>query len=188
MRHLTHVFALALLLGQAAFATTLTRLDLDDLTAQSSAIVHGRIVASRTEWNAGGTAIFTVYTVSVNSYLKGQLGETFEIAEPGGSRDGITMTVASVPVFQPSQEVVLFIWTDPRGVHQVIGFEQGALQVVTDPVTGAKSVDREIRLGSASSVFAQNAPIRTTSKSLPQLFNQIRTSAAAVAKSGASAK
>ena len=55
--------------GLSAGATTLLRLDLDDLTTESSAVVYGKIVASRVEWNQSRTLIYTVYTVEPMEYL-----------------------------------------------------------------------------------------------------------------------
>jgi len=133
----------------SAGATTLARLDLDDLTGESSAVVHGKIVASRVEWNRDRTLIYTVYSVAPVEYLKGRLGPTFELHEPGGTLDGIQLSVSGVPSFSVGQEAVLFVWTDPRGQHQVTGFEQGVFAVRTDSQTGLKVVDRAIRLGSA---------------------------------------
>ena len=161
-----------------AGATILERLDLDDLTAESSAVVHGKIVASRVEWNRNRTLIFTVYTVQPLEYLKGRLGPIFELYEPGGALDGLAMSVAGVPSFPVGQEAVLFVWTDPQGQHQVTGYEQGTLPVQTDPQTGLKIVDRAIRLGSARTAPPPHGVVPATSRFLPQLFNQIRSSAA----------
>ena len=161
--------------GLSAGATTLLRLDLDDLTAESSAVVYGKIVASRVEWNQSRTLIFTVYTVEPMEYLKGRLGPVFELYEPGGTLDGLQMSVAGVPAFSVGQEAILFVWSDPRGQHQVTGFEQGAFPVRADPQTGLKIVDHVARLGSARVASAVASP---TSRLLAQFFNQIRSSAA----------
>jgi hypothetical protein len=157
-----------------AEGTTLTRLDLDDLTAESSAVVYGRIVATRVEWNRSRTMILTVYTVVADQYLKNALGPVFEVHEPGGELDGLRMSVAGVPAFAVGQEAVLFVWTDKHGQHQVTGFEQGSFPVRTDPQTGAKVVDRVVRLGS---VHAPNAAASPSSRLLPQFVNQVRASA-----------
>ena len=168
-----------LLLGSVflprADGTTLTRLDLDDLTGESSAVVYGKIVASHVEWNSGKTMIFTVYTVQADQYLKSALGPIFELHEPGGDLDGLRMSVAGVPTLSVGQEAVLFVWTDKHGQHQVTGFQQGAFPVRTDPQTGAKVVDRVVRLGSVRAAGATTPP---SSRSLPLFFNQVRASAA----------
>ena len=172
--------ALVLLLLGCVFlpraeATTLIRLDLDDLTAESSAVVYGKIVASRVERNSSKTMIFTVYTVQADQYLKSALGPVFELHEPGGVLDGLGMHVAGVPAFTVGQEAVLFVWTGKHGQHQVTGFEQGSFPVRTDPQTGAKVVDRVVRLGSARTASPTASP---SSRFLSQFFNQVRASAA----------
>ncbi|OFW26627.1 MAG: hypothetical protein A3H27_03060 [Acidobacteria bacterium RIFCSPLOWO2_02_FULL_59_13] len=173
------VAVLVLWLGWAAGlpATSLLPMGLDDLTAASHAIVHGRIAASRTEWNQDRSLIFTVYTVVPTGYLKGRLGPSFELREPGGERDGLRMSIPSVPVFQVGQEVLVFVWTDCRGRHQVTGFEQGTLGVQTDPATGQKTVDRYLRLGSLKATASPSSlAAPASSRWLPQLLDQIRTS------------
>lgn len=171
---------IVLLLGWLPWAegTTLERMDLDDLTAKSSAVVYGKIVASRVEWNQNRTLIYTVYTVQPLEYLKERLGPILELREPGGTLDGLHMSIAGVPSFSVGEEAVLFVWTDPQGQHQVTGFEQGAFPVRTDPQTGLKMVDRAIRLGSARTAPLPGAVVPSTSRLLPQLFDQIRSSAA----------
>ena len=164
-----------LIWSHTAEATTLLRLDLDDLTGESSAVVYGKVIASRVEWNQSRTLIFTVYTVAPTEYLKGRLGPIFELYEPGGTLDGLQMSVAGVPAFSVGQEAILFVWTDPHGQHQVSGFEQGAFPVRADPQTGLKIVDRVARLGSARVVSPLASP---TSRLLAQFFDQIRSSAA----------
>ena len=172
----TAVLFLALLgWSFSAGATTLVRLDLDDLTGESSAVVYGKIVASRAEWNQTRTMIYTVYTVAPVEYLKGRLGPTFELHEPGGTLDGLQMSIAGVPSFSVGQEAVLFVWTDPRGQHQVTGFEQGVFSVRADSQTGLQVVDRAVRLGSARTESAVASP---SSRILLQFFDQIRSSAA----------
>jgi len=169
--------ALSFAAAQVALATTLLRMDLDDLTAASHAIVYAKIVASRTEWNNNHSMINTYYTVEATQYLKGNLGPSFELQEPGGERDGLLVRIPSVPVFRAGEEAVLFVWTDPKGKHQVIGFEQGALKVRTNFEAGEKSVDRAIRLGSARSGSHASTGL-SASRLLPQLFVQIRLSVA----------
>jgi len=179
---------LALAWANSAQATTVIPMYLDDLTAESQTVVHGTVVASRTEWDENRRMIYTIYTIAPMEYMKGNLGPAFELREPGGELDGIGMSVAGVPQFSAGQEAVLFVWTDREGRHQVTAFEQGAVEIATDPQTGVKKARRGIPLGSAratpaaasavpSTVLAQQAAPET-SRSLPQLFQQIRSSVA----------
>ncbi len=111
-------------------AALLKRLSMDEMAAQSSAIVHGRIIASRVEWTKSHSAIMTIYTVEPDLYLKGSLGRTFELSEPGGTIGNLTYTVAGAPHFGSNEEVILFVWTHPvYGKHQAIGLGQGVYRV-----------------------------------------------------------
>jgi len=182
--------ALFLLLATAPLtvATSLRRMDLDDLTAESQTIVYARIAGNRTEWDSHHKVIYTIYTIQPLQYLKGQLGPSFELRELGGVKGGLMMMLPSVPVFSVGQEQVLFVWTDPQGRHQVIGFEQGALGVHTDPLSGQKVVERSLRLGSARSAPRGPSSGPSTSQSLPRLFDQIRSSAAKASMAGSTAR
>ncbi len=185
MKRTVPVLFLLLLLAPSALGTVLLRMDLDDLTAESHAVAYAKIVASRVEWNESRTLIYTIYTVQPMEYLKGDLGPSFELHEPGGEMDGLSMAIASVPVFSVGEEAVLFVWTDARGQHQVIGFEQGVLTVQTDPATALKMANRRIRLGSARTAASAAKPAAASSRFLPQLFHQIRSSAARARKTEA---
>ena len=161
-----------------AETTTLLRMGLRELTSESHVIVYAKIGGSRTEWNSERTWIYTVYTIHPLEYLKGQLGPVFELQEPGGELDGLSMTVAGVPKLTVGEEAVLFVWSDRRGRHQLTGFQQGLCPVQTDPHTGAKMVDRVIPLRFAQTTAASDPQVRTTSPLLVDLLYQIRSSAA----------
>jgi hypothetical protein len=183
MKRCLAVLFFLLLARPMAQATTVMPMFLDDLTAASQTVVYGKVIASRTEWDEGHNWIYTIYTVVPWEYLKGQLGPSFELREPGGERDGMGTRVAGVPEFQPGQEAVLFVWTDPKGRHQVSGFEQGAVAITTEAATGAKLASRTIPLGTARA-GDRPAPAQLSiqpppsSRALPQLFQQIRSSVA----------
>jgi hypothetical protein len=168
---------LLLTLSSSALATTLTPMYLDDLTAQSQTVVYGAVVAKRVEWDTAHRWIYTIYTVQPSQYLKGNLGAPFELREPGGVLGGIGMKVAGVPQFEVGEEAVFFVWTDPKGYHQVNGFEQGAVSIKTG-ASGAKVASRLIPLDTARSTAAITASQPTTSSMLSRLLDQIRLSIA----------
>jgi hypothetical protein len=167
-----------LILPATTPATTVLPMYLDDLTAASQTVAYGQVLASRVEWDAGHNWIFTVYTIAPVQYLKGNLGPTFELREPGGERDGVGMKVSGAPHFAVGQDAVFFIWTDPSGFHQVTAFEQGAVTIQTDPATGLQTAARSIALGTARAELAVTASRPSTSRALPQLMDQIRVSIA----------
>jgi hypothetical protein len=151
---------------------------LDDLTSQSQTVVLGAVVAKRVEWDTAHRWIYTIYTVQPSEYLKGNLGVVFELREPGGVLDGVGMRVAGVPQFEIGEEAVFFVWTDPKGYHQVIGFEQGAIPVRTDPATRLKTARRSVPLASVRDRIVGSVSQSFTSRTLPEMFDQIRASVA----------
>jgi hypothetical protein len=172
------VFLMVLAVPLGTHATTMLPMYLDDLTAASQTVVYGTVTSARTEWDEGHQMIFTIYTVVPSEYLKGQLGPTFELREPGGERDGMETIIAGVPAFRPGQEALLFVWTDPQGRHQATAFEQGAVKIETDVATGAKRASRAILLGSARGNLEVATSLPAINQLLPQLLDQVRASVA----------
>jgi hypothetical protein len=164
------ILLFAVLLVSTAWAATLQILTVDQMTATASAIVQGKIVASHADWiNGKGSSIYTSYTVQADSYLKGNLGRTFQLIEPGGQVDNLVGSVPGAPVFHVGEHVVLFVQTDgPKNFHQAIGYEQGVFRVRPDPVTGALTVNHSQALANAGQIVA--------SDELPNLVTGSRTS------------
>ncbi len=86
--------------------------------------------------------IFTTSTFRVEKYLKGNLGPSIRITEPGGvlPENNLAMIVPQFPTFNQGEEVVVFVWTEPRGTHRVLGASEGKHTVRMDPTTGRKMV------------------------------------------------
>ena len=189
MKKLLMLAVLTALSTTALQATVMSPMFMDDLTESSQTVVHGSIAAKRAEWAPDHHMIYTVYTVEPRRYLKGSLGASFEIREPGGELDGEGFYVASVPQFEIGEEAILFLWTDATGGHQVTAFDQGAVPVA-DTKEGKKAV-RPIPLGSAhteqrssalvgsaAEVVALQPNVALSEQSLSGLLDQIRVSVA----------
>jgi hypothetical protein len=176
-------------------ASTLQVLTLDDMTAQSSAVVHAHVIASHPEWRSSKkNVVITRYTLKADRYMKGNLGSTFEIVEPGGSLGMLTTTVAGAPAFQVGEEVVLFVWTAPgTNMHQSIGFEQGAFRVTRNAATGARTINHSQPFNGGGR-FVDSAEIDTaikgdvTSRSLDEFIGQVGASVRRVAARQTGAK
>ena len=108
-------FLFALTLG--ANATTLLKLSLDDLVQKSTMIVRGTIQGS--SYTQRGNLIYTVY----------QLKATVSVYLPGGTLNGYRQSFASTPSLNTGSEYVIFLWTSPGGINQVIGLGQGVFDV-----------------------------------------------------------
>ena len=172
---------LAALCGHAA---VLQIMSLDQMSDQSSAVLYGKIVASRMEWNSRHTSIVTIYTVKASRYLKGGLGDTFELTELGGQVGNLVMNADGVPKFAAGEEIVLFVWTDGTyHLNQAIGFEQGVFRVRTDAASGLKYVNRNVPLAPAGQlVNSERATGFQQSRELNSFLAQVGASVSRVAQ------
>jgi len=118
-------------LGIAASATTLERLNLDQMIERSSLIVRGQVLDSSAVKR--GSTIYTVYRVKVTQWIKGSgSSQVLEVNLPGGKLGGYRQSFAGTPTLQPGAENVLFLWTSPRGFQHVLGLSQGVFDITTN--------------------------------------------------------
>lgn len=110
-----------------AWATTLEKLSVDDMVTKSTAIVRGRSLGSATTQR--GSVIYTVYRLQVTEVLKGSVPATTEVYVPGGILGGFRQSFAGSPTLTANTDYVIFLWTSPSGVTQVIGLGQGVFEV-----------------------------------------------------------
>jgi hypothetical protein len=81
-----------------------------ELSKGADAIITGKVVSQKSEWNNGKRAIFTKVTLAVDEYLKGNRSQkSITIMHPGGEVDGIGELYTHVPTFNNDEEVLLFI-------------------------------------------------------------------------------
>ena len=117
----------------SARATVLRPMDLAELVAESSVIVHGRVVDVRPEWVRGGRQIDSVVTVEVEAAFLGSPGRRVSFATPGGQIGEYRSIVPGAPEFARGDEVVLFLDSGrDRAYPAVLGLSQGALPVSLD--------------------------------------------------------
>ena len=136
--------ALALVLAQAASATTVQKLTLQELTKKANSIVVGRVQDAVSSWDAAKKEIYTFYTVSVSQPVKGsKAGETITIRQLGGTVGNIASIVPGMPSFRKGEEVVLFLTQkDAAGYPWVLGLQQGKYSVVDQ--AGLKMVRNDL--------------------------------------------
>ena len=146
-RHLLSAFAF-LSCSLPLQCATLERLSLDDLIAKSTAIIRGKAISSHAAFS--GRIIYTHYSIQVSESYKGGAG-TVDVAVPGGVADGLRQTISGAPELQLGHEYVLFLWTSPSGVTQIIGLTQGLFSMTPgteqDPAV-TRQASRELMLGS----------------------------------------
>jgi hypothetical protein len=116
-------------------AATLERLSMDDMVQKSTDIVRVRVLGSSPSYRgAAGRAatIYTHYTVQVEERWKGSAAQQMDVAVPGGTIQNVRQTFPGAPVLEQGSEYVLFLWTSPTGLTQIIGLSQGLLNLKVD--------------------------------------------------------
>lgn len=115
-------------------ATTLQKLDLEEMIQKSTAIVRARIVSSNAAFLGGD--IYTYYHVQVLEGWKTAARE-LDVAVPGGAARGMRQLAAGAPTPNIGDEYVIFLWTSRSGLTQVIGLSQGLFTVKLNPAGDA---------------------------------------------------
>lgn len=117
-------------------ATSVKPLTLSEMVQRSPRIVHGTVVEAHSQWEEGGTQIYTYVTLAPKEMLKGKspAGEKVTFRQIGGRVGDKAVYVPGTPRFAPKQEVIVFLTgADRGGYSQVMGIFQGAFR----PVAGA---------------------------------------------------
>ncbi|HKV25170.1 MAG TPA: hypothetical protein VJN93_11320 [Candidatus Acidoferrum sp.] len=142
------IAGLLLLAVVAASGTTLSRLNLDDLARESTAIARLRCLGSSSFWDQ--REIWTVSKFEVLEREKGDLPSTVSVRLLGGAVGHLRSHVAEVPAFRPGEEVFLFLWGEEGKPFQVLGWSQGTFRVRHDPQTGTELVTQD---SASASIF-----------------------------------
>jgi len=117
-------------------SATLQQLTMNDMIAQSTAIVRGTVVDS---WAAlTGSVIYTHYKIQVSESLKGPRQSSVEIVVAGGVVNNLSQSFSGSPTLNKGDDLVLFLWTSRAGLTQIMGLTQGLFAVTpggsADPV------------------------------------------------------
>jgi len=111
-------------------ASTLEQLGLDEMIDKSTSIVRARILDAHPA--ARGPLVFTMTRIAVLEQWKGSEASELEVAIPGGVYGSLRQTFSGTPELTAGKEYILFLWTGPSGITQVIGLSQGVFDVLTD--------------------------------------------------------
>ena len=130
-----------LALALTAQATTLVRMDLQELAAAASLVARVRCVSSESRWD--GEEIWTFTTFDVLETLKGSAPEQITVRLIGGRVGHLISTVDGVPRFRPGEEAVLFLEPTRAGELSVTGWVQGTFRIQRDLHTGRESVTQD---------------------------------------------
>ncbi len=121
---------LALVAAAAAGATTLVRMDLDELAAAASVVVRVRCLGN--EARVDGGEIWTFTTFETLETLKGTALRAVTVRMIGGRMGRWNARVDGVPRFEPGEETYLFLEPLRSGELSVTGWAQGTFRVRRD--------------------------------------------------------
>ncbi len=127
-------------LSEAVSLAQVKKMSHKHMTEVSTAVLYGKCTNKRCEWNEKKSIIYTYVTIAPEEYIKGNLGSEAVITIPGGRVGDIIYEVSEMPAFTEGEEVVAFVWTNPRGKNLITGGYKGKMKIEKDAKTGKKTV------------------------------------------------
>lgn len=136
------------LIAITASATTLARLNLEDLAFESTAVARLRCLGAASFWDHG--EILTETRFAVLEREKGALPGFVTVQTIGGRVGNLHSHVDEVPAFQRGEEVYLFLWSRGGEPYHVLGWSQGTFRILRDPRSGLEMVSQD---SAAAAIF-----------------------------------
>jgi hypothetical protein len=146
------IFLLAFLVARPAVATVYVPVDFREMVTASRAIVHGRVVAVRSEPTSDRRTIASYVTIEVAEHLKGNLGAEVTFRVPGGQVGRYRRIIVGAPQFTRGDEVIVFLTARGPSWPYIFGLSQGVYRIaragdgraiVTPPPVMARGVEAE---------------------------------------------
>ncbi len=144
---------LGLLAAGSAGATTMIRLDEQDLWTVADTILIGRVpLPPQPVVEPGSNAVFSKIAILVDEYIWASPQQKeirqIELVHPGGSYQGRTTVAPGMPVFRQNERVLLFLRRNPKtGRYNIVGLSQGKFEIRQEEGT-----DREYLVPSVGKV------------------------------------
>jgi hypothetical protein len=130
-----------LAVAAVASATTLSRLKLEDMAQESTAVARMRCLGATSQWEQG--EIWTETRFEVLELEKGALPGIVTVRLLGGSVGHLHSHVDEVPLFRTGEEVYLFLSAREGKPYQVLGWSQGTFRVARNPQSGLETVTQD---------------------------------------------
>ena len=117
--------------------------NLSELTLGSDAIVYGKIVDVKSQWNADKTNIETTAQILVNDVFASSdksisPGNTISVTVRGGTVGNVSQWVEDTPVFIPNVDVIVFLKKTDAGKYALYGLTQGLIPVINGQIGYSK--------------------------------------------------
>ena len=139
----------AICMGAASLqATTLLRLDLDQLARAADAVARVRCMDTASYTENGNVWTRTHFTLLES--LKGSPPAQLTVRLPGGHAGHLIVSIEAVPRFHAGEEGVLFLEQLPAGDYSVTGWALGTFRIRRNERTGEETVTQD---SSALAVF-----------------------------------
>ena len=121
-----------------AQATTVINVPLEQMTKESTVILHGRVEAQQVVQEAGTDRILTLTAVEVLNSVKGiEKNETITIYQVGGTLNGRTLNVIGALEFEKGEEFILF---GVRFEEMIVSYGMGLGKFAVSEKAGKKFV------------------------------------------------
>ena len=134
--------------GVALHATTLLRLNLDQLARAADVVALVRCTRTASAMDQGN--VWTRTEFAVIEPLKGAPPSLIAVRLPGGRSGHIVVSVEAVPQFHAGEEGVVFLEKLETGDYSVTGWALGAFRIRRNDRTGEETVTQD---SSALAVF-----------------------------------
>jgi hypothetical protein len=114
--------------------------ELKNLSENADAILTGKVIEQKAEWNMDKTRIFTTVTIEVDEYLKGSNSQSrITVTHPGGEVGEVGEIYSHVPTFLNDENVLLFVKQNRNDMSfRVLEGEVGKISLAVDKLTGEK--------------------------------------------------
>ena len=170
-----------LLVGMAlrANATTMVRMDLDQLTAAASTVARVRCLSN--EWRVEEGTAWTITTFEVLETLKGSAPHRITVRLVGGRSGNLRVRVEGVPRFEIGEEAYLFLEPNRAGELTVTSWAQGTFRVhrpsprvelVTQDTGGVSMFDPQTKQYRAGGV--RNLPLAEFKQRVSEAVERLR--------------
>lgn len=114
--------------------------ELKNLSENADAILTGKVIEQKAEWNMDKTRIFTTVTIEVDEYLKGSISQSrITVIHPGGEVGEVGEIYSHVPTFLNDENVLLFVKQNRNDISfRVLEGEVGKISLAVNKLTGEK--------------------------------------------------
>ena len=124
------------------------KVDIKDLSKDADLIITGKVSQQISSWNEDKTRIYTIATVQVEVYIKGNVtGNSVSVKYLGGEVGDVGETYSHIPTFVNNEEVLIFLKkNENKSDYSVLYGEEGKISLVNDSQTGELVTSSNVRV------------------------------------------